>query len=248
MKSFDDLWRLADELADVIPIFTLTEIERHEIVSHMRLRRFREGEIVYHQGDPGHDLFVVHGGLVMSLREDGDGRRLLLSFSGRGQFFGDLELFSEDEGRMTTVTAVKETTTLQIPRAQAAAVLEANPKAMLYMGRRTYELSRRYLDLASDLVFMDAERRVVLVLLELEQLRDRSSLSMTQNEIGAAAGVSDRTVRRVVADLAKRGVVRSTTGGVVVIDEMGLRKVGAPPDRKASRLGDVVLAGPRPTN
>jgi CRP-like cAMP-binding protein len=240
--SFDQLWRLSDELADVIPIFTLTETERREIVSHMRLRRFREHEVVYHQGDPGHDLFVVHSGLVMSLREDGEGRRLLLSFSGRGQFFGDLELFTGDEGRITTVTAVKETTSLQIPRAQAAAVLETNPKAMLYMGRRTYELSRRYLDLASDLVFTDAERRVALVLLELEQLRDRSALSMTQEEIGAAAGVSDRTVRRVIADLARRGIVRSSSSGILVVDEARLRTVAARPQRKASRLGDVVVA------
>lgn len=243
MASFDDLWRLADELRDVVPIFTLSELERREIVSHMRLRRFREREVIYHQGDPGHDLFVVHSGLVMSLREDGEGRRLLLSFSGRGQFFGDLELFTEKRGRITTVSAVKETTALQIPQAQAAAVLETNPKAMLYMARRTYELSRRYLDLASDLAFTDAERRIVFVLLELEQLRDRSSLAMTQEEIGAAAGVTDRTVRRVISDLVKRDLVRSTARGVSVLDQKKLESLSAVRvDGTAFRLGDVVVA------
>jgi CRP/FNR family transcriptional regulator, cyclic AMP receptor protein len=245
VATFDDLWRLADELRDVIPIFTLTEVERRDIVSHMRLRRFDEHEVVYHQGDPGDDLFVVHEGLVISLREDGEGRRLLLSFAGRGQFFGELELFTSSHGRTTTVTAVKQTVALQIPRAQAAAVLERNPKAMLYMGRRQFELSRRYLDLASDLAFGDAERRVAFVLLELEQLRDRTALSMTQEEIGAAAGVTDRTVRRVIASLVKRGLVRSGNDGVRIVDEGALRRkipgvdgaAGAP-----SRLGDVVIA------
>jgi len=244
VATFEDLWRLADELRDVIPIFTLTESERREIVNNMRLRRFRAREVVYHQDDAGHDLFVVHTGLVMSLREDGEGRRLLLSFSGRGQFFGDLELFTNAGGRITTVSAVKETTALQIPQRHAAAVLEQNPKAMLYMGRRMYELSRRYLDLASDLAFNDAERRIAFVLLELEQLRDRGSLTMTQDDIGSAAGVTDRTVRRVVAGFARRGLVRSGAEGVRVIDRARLQaqslrevSVAAAP----VRLGDIVV-------
>ena len=244
MSTFDEVWRMADELRDVLPIFTLTEAERREIVTHMRVRRFREDEVIYHQGDLGHDAFVVHTGLVMSTREDGEGHQLLLSLYGRGQLFGDLELFTDIPGRITTVVAANPTTVLQIAHDDAISVLERNPKAMIFMGRRLYEVSRRYLDLASGLVFTDAQSRVAFVLLELEQMRAREPLSLTQEQIAAAAGVSERTVRRILAVFSKEGLIQIAPRGVRVVDEKRLRPqvttaLGVGGLDLAPRLGDV---------
>ena len=58
--DFEAVWKMADELRDVLPIFTLTEAERRELVAHMHVRRFRPGEVLYHRGDPAADTFVVH--------------------------------------------------------------------------------------------------------------------------------------------------------------------------------------------
>ena len=43
--DFDAIWNMADELRDVLPIFSLTEEERRELVTHMHVRRFRPGEV-----------------------------------------------------------------------------------------------------------------------------------------------------------------------------------------------------------
>src|SRR5260221_560064 len=93
--DFEAVWKMADELRDVLPIFALTEPERRELVAHMHVRRFRPAEVVYHRGDPAADTFVVHQGLVKSLLHDEEGHELLIGLYGRGDFFGTLSLFEQ---------------------------------------------------------------------------------------------------------------------------------------------------------
>src|SRR6266581_682793 len=55
---------MAGTLADVLPIEILPEIDRRELASHMTLRKFKQDEVVYHQGDPAAHWFVVFEGQV----------------------------------------------------------------------------------------------------------------------------------------------------------------------------------------
>ena len=48
----EELRRIAGTLADVLPIEILPEIDRRELASHMTIRKFKQDEVVYHQGDP----------------------------------------------------------------------------------------------------------------------------------------------------------------------------------------------------
>jgi len=247
MPTFDEIWRTADELRDVLPIFTLAEQERRQIVSQMRVRRFRAHEVIYHQDDAAVDAFVVHRGLVKSLVRDRDGRELLIALHGRGQFFGELALFQHDPAREASAAAATPTTVLQIPRQDALRVLEHNPRAILFMARRMAELNLRLARLAAGLIFMDAAGRVAFVLIEIERIRARQPFALTQDELGAAAGAGRRTVSRVLADFAERGLVRVEPRTVRVLDDAGLRReirTGYSADAAHDpfrRLDDVVI-------
>jgi CRP/FNR family transcriptional regulator len=209
--DFAEVWRMADALRDVVPIFTLSEDERREIVSHMRVRRFDANEVIYHQADPGQDLLVVHTGRVASVLTGAEGDELLLGVYGRGQFLGELELFKTVPGRLTTVRATDPTTALQIAHADAVRVLRQNPEAMYFMGRRVFELYDRMRHTTAGLAFTSAEGRVAEALIQLERSlapgADRHVLPLSQIEVASAAGVSERTCRRIVAEFAKRGLV-----------------------------------------
>jgi CRP/FNR family cyclic AMP-dependent transcriptional regulator len=218
--DFDAVWKMADELRDVLPIFSLTEAERRELVTHMHVRRFRAGEVVYHRGDPAGDIFVVHQGLAKSLLHDEEGRELLIALHGRGDFFGALSLF-EHGPRESTVEALIPTTVLQITRADAVHVLERNPRAMHFMFERFAAGIHHLADLLEGIVFLDVPGRLARYLVELEWL---DGVALTQDDMAAAIGASRESVNKTLADFEQRGLIKVERRQVQILDEPELRK------------------------
>lgn len=213
-------WELASELRDVLPISALTEDEMRELVSHMHVRRFEPGEVVYHRGDPAVDAFVVHRGLVKSLLRDAEGRELLVDLLGRGQFFGTLTLFAEGP-RDTTIAAVIPTTVLQIGRADGLHVLERNPTAMYFVFARLAERLQHLSALLEGVVFLDVPRRLAKYLLELERL---DGVALTQEDIAAGIASTRETVNKALADFERRGLIRVERRSVHILDEARLKR------------------------
>ncbi len=218
----DPLWNMANELRDVLPLSALSEADGWELVSHMRVRRFGEGAVVYHRGDPAADAFVVHQGLVKSVLPDGEGHELLIGLYGRGEFFGTVALFEEQALRESTIVATTPTTALQVARDDALRVLERNPQAMRFMFGRFVRMIYRLSRLAERHVYLDAASRLALFLIELERLAQR--VRLTQDELAAAIGASARTVRRLLADFATRGLIAIEPSGVRILDAERLRR------------------------
>lgn len=213
---------MANELRDVLPLRWLSEADGRDLVSHMRLRRFDEGEVVYHRRDPASDAFVVHHGLVKAVLHNGEGRELLIGLYGRGEFFGTLALFERNATRENTVVAAMPTTALQVAREDALRVLERNPQAMHFMFRRFARMISRLSRLAEGIVFFDAPSRLAQFLIELERLEER--VALTQDELAAAIGVSRETVNRTLADFEKRALIKIEPRLVRILDEDRLRR------------------------
>src|SRR5437660_267872 len=119
---------MARTLGDVLPLEILPEVDRNELATHMSVRKFKQGEVIYHQGDPATCAFVVFEGLVKILLLDENGHELLVSLHMRGEFFGELAFFQESAPRDGTAAAVIPTAVLQIARDRA---LAANNEAKL---------------------------------------------------------------------------------------------------------------------
>ena len=214
------LWEMAQELRDVLPLHVLSDADGHELYTHMHLRRFGQGEVVYHRGDPAADTFVVHRGLVKSLLQDENGRDLLVGLYGRGEFFGTLTLF-ENGPRETTVVAVVPTAIMQISRADALRVLERNPRAMHFMFERLARTIHQLSGMLEGIVFLDVPGRLARLLVELE---GPATLPLTQDDIASAIGSTRDTVNKTLADFAERGLIKVERRRVRVLDHNALRQ------------------------
>jgi CRP-like cAMP-binding protein len=246
VSTFEEKWRMADELqTQGIPILTLTEDQRARIVEHMRVRTFDKGEVVYHLGDPGQDLFVVYEGLVMCWLEDEDDHHVLLGWFGPGQFFGEFDLIKP--GRLHTVTAMEPTTVMQIRHEDAMWALRENRDALWWLAERMHELHRRSRDALFVIAFGSAESRVADVLLEADLLRERRGHVLTQEQLAAAAFMSDRYLRGVLDAFEARGLIKMRARRVHVFDRTRLRAEIRRPNgdettaASSLRLGDVTL-------
>lgn len=206
---------MASTLRDVLPLDILPRSDKEELAGAMRARRFDADEVVFHRGDPAAHANVVYHGLVKVMLLDDNGHEAIVALHGRGEFFGELALFT-DAPREATVITVIPTTALQLSRDACWRVLERNPKARDWMFRHLastiQQLSERY----EAMVFLDVPSRLAKYLLELDKAG--VLLPLTQDDVAAAIGSTRVTVNKLLADFQRRGLVRVDRRHLDVVD------------------------------
>jgi CRP/FNR family transcriptional regulator, cyclic AMP receptor protein len=111
-----------------IPLFeSLTPADAKALASQLDERKCKKDEVIFHQGEPGDTLYIIHEGAVDICHGEGKAKVDLVTLS-NGQYFGELSLF--DGGpRSATATARRDTTLLVLPRNDFQVFLEKTPKA-----------------------------------------------------------------------------------------------------------------------
>jgi CRP-like cAMP-binding protein len=211
---------MAATLGDVLPLEILPEVDRQELAMNMTLRKFKQDEVVYHQGDPAAHWYVVFEGLVKVLLLDEHGRELLISLHSRGEFFGELVIFEEKVPRDGTAVCVIPTSALQIDRNGSLAVLKRNEEARRYMFERLSRNIRKLEGQVEDFAFLDVASRLAKYLVEIARLG--RPLPLTQDDLAAAIGSTRITVNKLLADFERRGLINVERRNVRVLDEAAM--------------------------
>jgi len=121
---------LLEILRDVDLLEGLSEGDLRQVARLCRERRFRAGETITRQGEPGNELYIICDGLVEILVTPASAAALPRAVVnlGRGQLFGEMALV--DLGpRSATVRAIAENTLVQaIGREEFRALCDAEPR------------------------------------------------------------------------------------------------------------------------
>ena len=125
-----------------------------------------EGHIIFSQGDPADAVFYIQKGNVKFTVTSEHGKEAILGILGEGAFFGEYCLIAEPV-RLTTATALADSTVTRISKKEMVRVLHSQPTfAELFM---TYLLSRER-QIQENLVnqlFDSSEKRLAKALLVL---------------------------------------------------------------------------------
>jgi sulfate permease, SulP family len=130
-------------LASVDLLSTLTSAEREDIERHARRQTFPRGKIIFREGDPGQELFIVTKGRASAYLKQVNGGEIRLATFAPGTIFG--ELATLDAGpRSASVVADDDVICYVLSDQQFAALAKDAPsvaiKLLSGLGR---ELSRR---------------------------------------------------------------------------------------------------------
>ena len=218
-----ELIAVARGLSDVLPVGELTDAQLSELLAHAKLRRFERDEVIYHRGDPARDLHVVVEGSVKLIREDVEGREVLLWVLERGGVLGQQAIFGRS--RPTTAIATTDAVTIQINGETCARMLEKNPR-ILYRAFEMFEARVEKLTQAlEDVMLLDVPSRLAKYLLDSGSGQaDPHALTLTQDELAAAVGSTRVTVNKVLADFEHRGLIRVARRHIDVLAPDKLRK------------------------
>ena len=174
-----------------------TEIHRGTIPQNTILK-FRKGEIIFSQGDPGDCWFEVLSGTVRTCHFHMDGHRQLTGFFYQGDVFG-----VEYGARDAAAEAVTNTTLTRRPALNVEFDTFGQNNAL-----------ERALDSANQCIFLlgrrNANERVAaFLLIAAKRLAavDSIPLPMTRSDIADHLGLTIHTVSRTISGFVRRGLI-----------------------------------------
>ncbi|HEY8439240.1 MAG TPA: Crp/Fnr family transcriptional regulator [Candidatus Limnocylindrales bacterium] len=202
------------------------------LVRVLRVRRFRRGETIFHQGDPGDALFVVDQGSVkVVLPSDEGAEPAIVAILGPGEFFGELAIL-DGAPHSATIVAVEPTETLVLHRDAFLSLIDSDAGLRRALLASLATEIRRLTGHVEDLHFLDLPGRLASRILRLAEstsaTTDGGSIRIawpyTQSELAGMIGGSRQSVNRLLADLTDQGLVRLEREQLVILDSERLAR------------------------
>ena len=112
-------------LIQALPAEALTSL-----AAEVTFRHIGDGEVLFHQGDPGASAFIIHKGWVKIVIHNEDGEEIVLNHCGPGEVIGEIALIDGDR-RSAGVVALSPVTALELRRDLLLGVLGEQPQVAL---------------------------------------------------------------------------------------------------------------------
>lgn len=152
MKSLQKTDQVKLQIADafnVSPVVcSVPEELRDGLLERGECSSWEPGELIFREGSDGTDLFFIFSGRASVFRSDPMGRELELTQFGAGDFFGELNIFSNCS-RTASVKAVEATSLLLLSREALLAVFEPSSvfeKIVAEIAQRIASFNSRYVE------------------------------------------------------------------------------------------------------
>jgi CRP-like cAMP-binding protein len=211
------------ELLRTVPIFS--ELSDGDISSLGKLssrRRYPKDTVVFFENEEGDSFFMILEGRIKVTILGDDGREVILSMLGPGDFFGEMALL-DNEPRSATAIAVEETELLSLNRTDFQTVLTDNRSITTALIKILTARLRRANHQISTLALLDVYGRVARVIVDMareegRRLRDGriAFRRATHQEIANRIGTTRETVTRMLKDLERQGLIHIEGKEIVV--------------------------------
>jgi CRP-like cAMP-binding protein len=190
-------------------------------------REFPKGHVLFREGEPGKEMFVVQSGKVNITKKVRDTEKILATL-GAGEFFGEMAILN-NKPRSAGATM-----------AEAGKLLVIDPRTFEAMVRGNVEIAVRLIKKLSDrlqeadeqienLLLRDPASRVVHFLMQSAQKRAKDTpqgklVQLNAAEIHGRMGLSIEAVQQALDKIAKARIIAVVPEGVVVPDVAKMQK------------------------
>ncbi len=193
----------------------LDEKELASIAAVAKTRRYAKDDIIFHADETGDVFCLIRSGRVKVTMTSPEGKEIILSVLGPGDFFGEMALL-DNEPRSATVIATEPLEVVTIWRGDFLQILSENfsicRKVLAELSRRLRMASGRIESLAT----MDVYGRLARYFLDLAaqqgKIVDDGYVAVqrpTHQAIANTIGTSRETVSRLIHDLMKQNLLLS---------------------------------------
>lgn len=182
---------------------------------HSHRRQYAAKTTIIHNGDVPNTLYYILDGSVSVVMEDDDGREIILDYLNKGDFFGEMGLFSDENARSAWVTARTKCELAEINYDQFKRIINTEPDILFALTKQIASRLRKTSTKVRDLAFLDVTGRVAATLIELAKQPDAIThpdgmqIRITRQEIARIVGCSREMVGRVLKELEERELIHA---------------------------------------
>lgn len=208
----------------------ITPEERMYLRENTRMRRYRKGDVIYHEGDIPHYMICIISGCVKIYCDGLGGRSQIVRFVKKTENFGYCAAFAQVP-YTTTAAAIEATEAYLVPVSVMKQIVQANNKLAIHFVRtlakelclddtRIVSLTQKHIRgrLAESLIVLrnnygyDGNSRTLNCRLSREDLANYSNMT-TANAI------------RTLSSFANEGIISLKGRYITINDEEALQKI-----------------------
>jgi CRP/FNR family transcriptional regulator, cyclic AMP receptor protein len=206
-----------------VPLFSSVPEEQLRMLASVVTRRSTpRSSTVMSSGDATDSLYIVLSGRLKVMMSDAEGKEVILSILGSGEFFGEMGLI-DDSPRSASVVAIEACELLCIAKRDfkncLAENFEMSMAVMRGLVRRLREADRKI----GSLALLDVYGRVARLLLDMSENVDGEKVvtkRLPKQDIAKMIGASREMVSRVMKDLQMGGYIEVRGTNIVLRDSI----------------------------
>ena len=206
-----------------VPLFAGFQNEQlRTLVSFVTRRSVPRAATIMAAGDPIDSLYVVISGRLKVMMGEANGKEVILSIIGPGEFFGEMGLI-DDLPRSASVVSIEPCELLSVTKRDFEKCLAENfemSKALLRgLVRRLREADRKI----GSLAMLDVYGRVARLLLDMSEVVNGQKVvtkRLSKQDIAKMVGASREMVSGVMKDLQTTGYIEVRGSTIVLRDTM----------------------------
>jgi len=181
-----------------------------------KMKKSSKREVIYFPEERSDNIYMLKEGKVKISRVSEDGKKMTLQLIGPGEIFGESAILGQDK-RENIAEVVEDAVICSINRAMFQEMLANNPKLNLSINKFIGLKIRKIQAHVEDLVFKDAQERVVAFLKRYASTFGKKMLDgwmvrpfLTHQEIADLTATSRQTVNSILNDMVNSKDIKYT--------------------------------------
>lgn len=207
------------------PFFSgIDDLDKAFILSKITERRFPKNQIIFYQGDPGLEMYIVKSGALKIFIQE-DGKEIVVGHQFPGETIGELEVVHYNNRRLASVAAIESTDLWVTKKANLEDIIHRYP---IILRRLFYIVSERLAQAdrkISYLAFLDTRLRAANLLLDLHDNfgvpNEGGSLinwKITQQHFAHMIGVNRESAARALQGFQDAGIIRMKERQIIIVN------------------------------
>jgi CRP/FNR family cyclic AMP-dependent transcriptional regulator len=185
-------------------------------------RKYSKNTILINEGDLSDSLYIILSGKVKVYLSDENGKEVLLSILGPGEYFGELALL-DAEPRSASVMTTEPSRISVVTKSDYQRCIAAHPEIAFDLIQVLAHRIRVLTDNVKNLALLDVYGRVARTLLNMAIECDGKLViqhRLTHQDIASMVGASREMVSRIMKDLATGGYIKVKDKQIILLSKL----------------------------